>query len=381
MHSTFRSMLVLAAAIGALVLAAPAFAAPPANDNFANAITLSGSSGSTSATTIDSTDEAGEPAGGTGGVWYSWKPSVSGSAVFDTCTAASYDTWVDVFTGDSLGALTLVSSGDDGCGFKQSVTPFRASAGTKYWVRVGGYNGQRGTFTLSWKVQPNDDFAAAQTLGGRSGSVSASAAGATEEPGEPNANGAGLWYSWTAPSDGSVTFDTCAGAQFDTVLDAFTGASLAGLVRIANSDDACGTAAPGDHGRLSSVTFATTAGTTYSIRVTAAAGTAPRAGIFTLSWSYTGPDLTPGSLCLLTAQYVQGSAKYQALRLTSLQRTQINVLVNWACQSLNSLVARMTPAQKAGFVSFYKTTVGALAAGGWLTPEQKTTLTTLAGLL
>jgi hypothetical protein len=314
-------------------------------------------------------------------VWYSWKPSVSGATVFDTCAAATFDTWVDVFTGPSLGSLTLVSSGDDGCGLKQSITPFRANAGTTYWVRVGGYNGARGTFTLTWNLSPNDDFAAAQNLPGRAGSLSASNAGSTVEPGEPSLNGGSLWYAWIAPGDGSVTFDTCAGAQFDTVLDVFSGASLGGLGQLAHNDDACGPVAPGDHARQSTVTVPTTTGTVYWIRLTAASGTNPQVGTFTLSWNYTGPDHTPSRLCLLTAQYVQGSAKYQALRLTSLQRFQINALVTIACSSLDGLVARLSPQQKAGFVALYRTTVNVLAAGGWLTPAQRTTLSNLAGLL
>ena len=185
-----------------------------------------GSSGSVNGTTNDAADETGEPSGGSGGVWYSWKPSVSGAAVFDTCAAANFDTWVQVFTGTSLASLTLVASGDDGCGFKQSLTPFRATANTKYWVKVGGFNGARGTFTLTWNEQANDDFAAAQALSGRSGNSPARPSARPDETGEPNANGGGLWYTWTALGAGMVTFDTCTSAQFDTVLDAFIGATL-----------------------------------------------------------------------------------------------------------------------------------------------------------
>ena len=75
--------------------------------------------------------------------------------------------------------------------------------------------------------------------------------------------------------------------------------------------------------------------------------------------------MTPTSLCLLTAQYVQGSSRYLALGLTSAQRAQINALVTSACQTLTSTVAHMSPSQKALVVSIYKLAVGTLqlAAG------------------
>jgi hypothetical protein len=375
----------LAAAFGALTFAGTAMAAPPSNDNFANATALAGASGAVSGTTVEATDEAGEPAGGSLGVWYSWTPSVSGATVFDTCGAANYDTMVDIFTGASFGSLSLVASGDDGCGVKQSVTPFRANAGTKYWIRVGGFGGQRGTFTLSWNVQTNDDLATARVLTGVSGSVTGSTLGATDEPGEPATYGGGLWYSWTAPGAGTVTFDTCTGAGFDTVVDAYTGSSVATLTQAAHNDDACGPVSdPGDHGRLSSVTFATTAGTTYSIRVSGSPGTSPRSGPFTLAWSYTGPVTTPvtgRSLCLLTAQFVQGSARYQGLGLTPTQQKQVDAIVDAQCAALDSFLGRITPTQKKLVVVLYKVVVSSLYAGNWLTAAQRTTLFGMADQL
>ena len=386
MNSRIKWLVVGTVLIGSVVFAAPAFAASPANDNFTAATSVAGSSGSTSGTTIGATNEAAEPSGGSLGVWYSWQPSVSGATIFQTCGAASYDSWVDVFTGSSLSSLSLVASGDDGCGSGStaSLVAFRAQSGTRYWVRVSGLNGQQGTFTLSWAMQTNDDLETPQVVSGHSGSVSGSTLGATDEPGEAPTSSGGLWYSWTALGAGTVTVDTCAGAGFDTVIDAYAGASIATLVQVARNDDACGPAAPGDHGRLSSVTFATSAGTTYSIRVSGSPGTAPNGGTFTLSWSYTGPDTTratPTSLCLLTAQYVQSSARYQGRGLTALQQGQIDALVGSQCDALGRLVARLTPYQKAIYVAVYKLVVNSLTAGNWLTPTQRTTLFSMADQL
>jgi len=108
--------LVVAAVLGVAVFAAaPALAATPTNDDFANATPLAGASGSVSGSTVGATNQAAEPGGGSLGVWYSWTPSVSGATVFNTCAGASFDTWVDVYTGSSLSSLSLVAGADGGC--------------------------------------------------------------------------------------------------------------------------------------------------------------------------------------------------------------------------------------------------------------------------
>ena len=64
---------------------------------------------------------------------------------------------------------------------------------------------------------------------------------ATTEVGEPNIGGASsgrtVWWTWTAPTTGTVTIDT-SGSSFDTVLGVYTGSSIASLSRIADNDDA-----------------------------------------------------------------------------------------------------------------------------------------------
>jgi hypothetical protein len=380
MASRLKWLVVLAVLGAGLFAAAPALAAP-SNDDFANATPVAGASGSVAGTTVGATNQSSEPTGGEPGVWYSWTPSVSGATVFNTCGASSYDSWVEVYTGSSLSSLTLVASGDAGCsaGSKDSLVAFRANTGTTYWVRVGGFGGQEGTFTLSWTIQANDDIGAAQVVSGHSGSVSASTLGATDEAGEPATSSGGLWYSWTAPGAGTVTFDTCAGAQFDTVLDGYAGTSIATLSQVAHNDDACG-----DTGRQSRITFPTSAGTTYSIRISGSPGTAPNGGQFTLSWSYSGPDSTPvtgTSLCLLTAEYVRSSARYQGLNLTPYQQWQVDMIVNMTCDALGRWVPRLKPLQKAILVTIYKSLVTSLYSNSWLTLAQKNTLYTMAGEL
>jgi hypothetical protein len=73
-------------------------------------------------------------------------------------------------------------------------------------------------------AQPaNDNFANATDLDpiGTPGSDADNNTGATLEPGEPlianTTGGASVWYTWTAPTNGTVSFDTV-GSGFDTLL-------------------------------------------------------------------------------------------------------------------------------------------------------------------
>lgn len=86
----------------------------------------------------------------------------------------------------------------------------------------------------------NDSFSAAQTLTGPQGQVAGSLVDATREAGEPeHAQGGGrhsVWYLWTAPASGVVTFETV-GSDFDTLLAVYQGDALNQLVRVGQNDD------------------------------------------------------------------------------------------------------------------------------------------------
>ncbi len=115
----------------------------------------------------------------------------------------------------------------------------------------------------------NDDFATRAQLAGANVLVRSSNVGATREAGEPAHAGvtgsSSLWWTWTAPSSGAVTFDT-AGSGYDTALAIYTGSNLGSLqLAAANDDAAAGTS-------TSSVTFNVVTGTTYQIAVDGKAG-------------------------------------------------------------------------------------------------------------
>src|SRR5688572_21206811 len=108
----------------------------------------------------------------------------------------------------------------------------------------------------------NDAFAAAELLTGDSATTTGTNVEATKETGEPNhagtRGGGSVWFRWVAPSNGVAVIST-AGSTFDTVLAAYTGLTVDGLVYVASNDQW--------NGNTSRIRFATTAGRTYFFAV------------------------------------------------------------------------------------------------------------------
>jgi RTX calcium-binding nonapeptide repeat (4 copies) len=283
--STRSFVLAAAAFLSALVFAPWASAAgPPANDHFADAQAIQGTTGEIHGFTLGGSKEAGEPnhAGDAGGhsVWYRWTAPGDGRVRFATA-GSDFDTLLAVYTGDSLGALTSVAANDDSGGTQQSQASFDVVGGTVYRIAVDGSGGTSGNVLLSWiPVQPNDHFAEAHVVEGTFGEAMGSNVNATRELGEPDhassGGSASVWYRWTAPADGQVRFDT-RGSNFDTLLAVYTGDALGNLTLVGENDDSpllgCCT---------SRVAFQATAGIAYQIAVDGYFG---EMGSLTLRWS------------------------------------------------------------------------------------------------
>ena len=274
-----RRRIAAVAAVATAVLATAAAAAAPANDDFAAAQVLAGPSGSVSGTTVEATQEEGEPdhapsAAGRS-VWFRWTAPVAGRVVFDTCDGTTTDTVLAVYTGASVAALRRVVRSDDSCGDRSLVTLI-AVAGRTYSIAVDGYQ-RGGPFTLTWEQvdrPPNDDFGSPRALSGAEGAVSGRSFGARAEAGEPSpARAATVWFSWTSPFTGGVTFETC-GSSFDTIIAAYAGTSVDGLRSIAEDDDGCDP--------QSRMRFGVRAGVEYRIQVY---GANAAMGWIRLSWS------------------------------------------------------------------------------------------------
>lgn len=130
---------------------------PPANDNFAAATDISHLRFSAGANTTGATIEKGEPVpscadaspvGNT--VWYRFVPQSTSLLVANTFSS-DFDTVLAVYTGSSLDALTGVMLGCSNDFLTvESQTVFLATAGTAYYIQIGGVGGEVGnlTFTL-----------------------------------------------------------------------------------------------------------------------------------------------------------------------------------------------------------------------------------------
>jgi subtilisin-like proprotein convertase family protein len=137
-------------------LGAPTPPAPPANDGFGSAQTISGLSGYVTGTNAGATKESGEPShanqSGASSVWYRWTAPASGVAEFSTANSY-FNSLLAVYTGASVNALTLIASNDDAApGINTSRVTFNAVNGTTYYIAVDGYSGSTGSLYMSWAL-------------------------------------------------------------------------------------------------------------------------------------------------------------------------------------------------------------------------------------
>ena len=131
--------------------------APPSNDNFTNAITLSGLSVVTTGNNAQATVEPGEPSlnypnPANQTVWWNWTAATNGYALISTLGSA-FDTRLGVFTGNALTNLVLVAGNDNWTGLTSQVY-FHVSAGTTYDLMVdGNYYNSQGKIQLSIQLK------------------------------------------------------------------------------------------------------------------------------------------------------------------------------------------------------------------------------------
>jgi uncharacterized delta-60 repeat protein/uncharacterized repeat protein (TIGR01451 family) len=140
----------------------------------------------------------------------------------------------------------------------------------------------------------NNAFLNARGIVGSSGTTAVNTVGASAEPGEPAHAGLpatnSVWFAWVAPTNGPVVFDTY-GSDFDTVLAAYTGTSLATLNTVAANDYVYNDVPPWTmnvaafvpYSNPSKISFNAQAGTTYYIAIDGVGGAAGNAS---LTWTY-----------------------------------------------------------------------------------------------
>src|SRR5258708_2267360 len=132
-------------------------AAVPANDNFANAQVVSGTTFTISGDNTSSTTESNEPSlpgkvgGHSGGhsVWYQWVAPATGQFQL-SAFSIGIDTTAGVFTGGNLSSLKQVAVNDDSQLYNSdALVTFQATQGTTYYFDVDSADTNFGAFTLS----------------------------------------------------------------------------------------------------------------------------------------------------------------------------------------------------------------------------------------
>ncbi|HEY1051157.1 MAG TPA: hypothetical protein VGE39_15410, partial [Prosthecobacter sp.] len=289
-------------------------APPPANDSFANRTALSAAPVKVQSSNRGASKEPGEPnhwySVGGKSVWYSWTaPTTATFNVYVQAHDSSFAARPGIYTGAGVGTLTAVSPTTNISKGSVLGFGFSATAGTTYHLAVDGHhNGTfatSGEFVLTLSQPPaNEAFANATNLGSTASGTSSSwvdYSGGTEA-GEPGAmpypaqqGPRSIWWQWTAPASGLFTFDTL-GANFDTALHVYTGASVSALTLVAENHDA-------DIQGRSSLALNAMAGTTYHIQVS---GEVPEeVGQVPLRWSQLGSPSTAADHVALGHAHLQ----------------------------------------------------------------------------
>lgn len=247
-------------------------AAPPANDNFASAITMTGSAWTTNGSNADATTEANEPfplqqgTSPAASVWWKWIAPAAG--LYRLSTAGSgIDTVLSVYTGASLAGLTAVADDQSAAWNSAGSVLFNAQAGTLYTIRVDGQLNQEGALklTLTPSAAPsNDNFASRLVLSGMGPSAGGTVLGATQESGEPNpsSDGHSVWYDWTAPASGTAYFKVVA-ERFDPAVGIYSGTAVGSLSPLVTA----GTGNPAAAATTFLFGYPVSSGSSYKVRV------------------------------------------------------------------------------------------------------------------
>jgi hypothetical protein len=210
-------------------------------------------------------------------IWYSYTAPCDGVATASLC-GSNHDTVGVVYTG-SCGSLTQVTCNDDFCGatgLASSVT-WNVSHGTRYLLRLGGYNGAQGDGLLflsqthvNCSPPSNNNCASARTVV-QGDTPFDNIDATTDGPVETAACnffsysqvGSDVWFRFLALCNGTVRVSTC-GANFDSKIAIYQGGCPSTFNQAIACDDDDG---PSCTGTRSSVDFAATYNTIYLIRV------------------------------------------------------------------------------------------------------------------
>jgi hypothetical protein len=225
-----------------------------------------------STNSLTTTTEGSSGCGGSRDVWHSVNVTCGGDLAVYTCPA-SFDTVISVHTACPGTTGNQIACNDDSpyCGASfplSSAITVPVTPGT-YLVRVSGFQGATGTYTLNGFVTaatpPNDNCASAVHIGDGAfpGCTSSATVDGSAGCGSSNTT-PDVWYHYTAPCDGTLDLYTCP-ASYDTVISVHSACPGTTGNQIACNDDSayCGAAYP----RASYIPLPVLGGNSYFIRV------------------------------------------------------------------------------------------------------------------
>lgn len=261
----------------ALLLPLTLNAAPPINDNKANATVVAGANVVINDNCAEATVESGDFAQKT--MWWQWTAPASGRVTMDTVGSAAPYLAVQVWLKETSGAVIGRVAYDDGEQFTASYRPvvsFSVVQGTTYLIATGTVN-TSATTALRLEIildtnsvvggmpfsQPvtmaNDAFSQRITLTGASAAGMAYNFSASTEAGEPTASGIRtFWWTYTPAATGRLSLSTVNGDAISKNLGIYIGTTVSGLKTLESQST--------DYGNYNlSITIPVTAGTTYQI--------------------------------------------------------------------------------------------------------------------
>jgi hypothetical protein len=267
-HKIFRAVFVLILVLAQFAAGiTPALAAPPTNDNFADAEPITSLPFSATVDNSEATAETGEltfcSTLSFRSVWYSFTPTQY--MALRVSLSGPPAGFVDIFLASGPGISDMTSLGCANSNNGGSIN-FQVEVGHTYYLRVDSL-GQPGVFQLNLEqIFPpgNDNFADAEAIHLLPFSTSVDNTNATAEPGEPascSSPSGSVWYSFTPLENMTLRLDM-AGSQVGGLVSVFraSGPAFSDLTSLACAQS----------GGITN--FAVEAGQTYYLRVDGPAG-------------------------------------------------------------------------------------------------------------
>jgi hypothetical protein len=284
-------MKILITALFALIFAAPAFAAPPANDNRADALALPTFPGTAHGTTSEATTERLDPQVSKCGrveatVWYRIDAAPDGTIVATVQAAGSLAPVVRIYRRNPSN-IQEVSCGTAKAGGRVAAS-VAAVRGAGYLILVGRRAGAPdGEFDLRTDLvlpPDNDERGEAAAIARLPATKRGTTLGATSDNySDCNMAGGGVWYRFKGPATGRVLVQLATGSRNGVV---------AAFRRVRGELDEIGCASTDRHGNVVAG-FTTRRGAEYLILVGDKVGSGP--GDFTLTLrAGEAPERLPG---------------------------------------------------------------------------------------